>query len=86
MPLPASWKDCCATGPEPSQPVAADCFLISPDHPPCMLPDSDLECQPVGKVKMQLRNNPRKRGFSWLPVCLPAAWSDLRTGISAKFS
>jgi hypothetical protein len=36
-----------------------------------MLPDSDLECQPVGKVKMQLRNNPRKRGFSWLPVCLP---------------
>jgi cyclase len=25
-----------------------------------MLPASDLECQPVGKVKMQLRNNARK--------------------------
>jgi hypothetical protein len=28
-----------------------------------MLPDSDLECQPVGKVKMQLRNNTRKLGI-----------------------
>jgi hypothetical protein len=28
-----------------------------------MLSDSDLECQPAGKVKMQLRNNTRKLGI-----------------------
>ena len=36
-----------------------------------MLPDSDLECQPVGKVKIQLRNNTRKLGILFA-ACVPA--------------
>ena len=36
-----------------------------------MLPASDLECKPVGKVKMQLRNNTRKSGIL-LAACVHA--------------
>jgi cyclase len=39
-----------------------------------MLPDSDLECQPVGKVKMQLRNNPRKSGILFAACVLAGGW------------
>ena len=39
-----------------------------------MLPDSDLECQPVGKVRMQLRNNPRKSGILFAACVLAGGW------------
>src|SRR5580704_1706607 len=39
-----------------------------------MLPDSDIECQPVGKVKMQLRNNPRKSGILFAACVLAGGW------------
>jgi len=38
-----------------------------------MLSDSDLESQPVGKVKMQLRNNTRKLGILFAAGVLAGA-------------
>jgi hypothetical protein len=51
-----------------------------------MLSDSDLECQPVGKVEMQLRNNTRKSGILFAACVLAGGLVSAQDQDSAQFS